>query len=142
MTKNYQPLIDQHIWIGGADDAVEANTNEQIDIIFDLRSENQETTPPANRVHLPITDDAAHQDESVKQAVEKVKEAVDQKKKVYFHCSGGKNRTGTLAAALLLEYKKASTVDEAVEKAKEIRSVISPKPEMIDVLKRLYPTKA
>lgn len=142
MSKTYQSLIDERIWIGGADDVEMVNANEKIDVVYDLRSENNEHHPAYNRVHLPIVDDQSNQDESVKHAINQVKSDADQGKKVYFHCSGGKNRTGTLAIALLLEYEKASTIEEAEKMAKTIRPVISPKPEMIDVLKRLYPTKA
>ncbi|TDL33049.1 protein tyrosine phosphatase [Jeotgalibacillus sp. S-D1] len=142
MSNNYQSLIDHRIWIGGAADVEAVNTKETIDVVYDLRSENKEHHPAPNRIHLPIVDDESHQDESVKQAIKTVKNAVDEGKKVYFHCSGGKNRTGTLATALLLEYEKASSIEEAEKLAKSIRPEIAPKSEMMDVLKRLYPTKA
>ncbi len=42
------------------------------------------------------------------------------------------------ATGLLLELGHASSVEEAEQKAKEIRSIINIKPEMKQVLERLY----
>ena len=43
-------------------------------------------------------------------------------KNVYFHCNTGRGRAGTIATATLLELELANTVEEAEQKAKEIRS--------------------
>jgi len=37
--KNYQELVNNRIYIGGADDVEDLMKNEKIDIIFDLRAE-------------------------------------------------------------------------------------------------------
>lgn len=109
--------------------------------MFDLRAggEEPEGFPAGTKRHAyPIVEGVEGQDESVRNAIAAVKEAVEQDKKVFFHCSGGRNRTGTVATGLLLELGHVSTVEEAEQKAKEIRSCINIKPEMKQVLKRLY----
>jgi protein-tyrosine phosphatase len=137
--KNYQALIKDAIFIGGADDAMAAYKNEHIDVVFDLRAENNEETKEYNRLHSPIVDDAEAQDESVKKAIEAVVKAYKEGKKVYFHCSGGRNRTGTVAIGTLLALGEAKTIEEAEQKAKAIRAQIDVKPEMKETLKRLFP---
>ena len=85
-----------------------------------------------------VPEDVEGQDESVQHVIAAVKETVEQGKKVYFHCSGGKNRTGTVATGLLLELGHALNVEDAEKQAKEVRPVISIKPEMKNALNRLY----
>lgn len=133
MNTNYQALIPKRIFIGGVADIEEMMNNEQVDVIYDLRAESPIEESPYNRVHSPIVDDADYQDESVKNAINRVVKNFKEGKKVYFHCSGGRNRTGTVAIGVLLELK------EAEQKAKSIRNQIKVKPEMKEVLKRLYP---
>jgi protein-tyrosine phosphatase len=54
----------------------------------------------ANRHHYPIVENRNDQEESIKSAIQAVTEAVKEGKKVFFHCAGGRNRTGTVATAL------------------------------------------
>ena len=138
-TKNYHELVKDRIYIGGADDVQDMMENEKVDIIFDLRAEAPKEESPYNRVHSPIVDDAAQQDESVKKSIDHVVNAYNEGKNVYFHCQGGSNRTGTVAIGTLLALGKASTIEEAEEMAKNVRSKISVKPEMKESLKRIFP---
>ena len=124
-TKNYQELIEHGIFIGGADDAAEVMKNERVDIIVDLRAESTDISSDSNRIHSPLVDGAEQQDESGK--------------KVFFHCGGGSNRTGTVAIGTLLALGKANTIAEAEEKAKTIRPKINVKSAMRDSLKRIFP---
>lgn len=59
-------------------------------------------------------------------------------KNVYFHCNTGRGRAGTIASAALLELGLAQSVDEAEQKAKEIRPQINVRPQFKDALKRIY----
>ncbi|MGD6819157.1 protein-tyrosine phosphatase family protein [Metabacillus sp. 84] len=136
--KSYQELVKNRIFIGGADDISELLENEKIDVIYDLRAESKNNHHLDNRIHLPIVDDKEKQDESVKRALDEVKKAYDENKNIYFHCSGGKNRTGTVAIGTLMNLGLAGSIEEAEEKAKSIRAAIQVKPEMKDTLKRLY----
>ena len=137
MTKNYHELIKDRIYIGGADDVKEMMRNEKADVIFDLQAEAPEAD--YDRIHSPIVDDAENQDESIKQSIEHVVNAYNEGKKVYFHCAGGSNRTGTVAIGSLLSLGKAKTIEEAEEMAKAARPKINVKPEMKDSLQRLIP---
>ncbi|WP_441293776.1 protein-tyrosine phosphatase family protein [Bacillus cereus] len=127
--------------IEGVDAIQDAVKKHGITEVFDLRAggEEPEGFPAGTKRHAyPIVEGAEGQDESVRNAIAAVKEAVEQDKKVFFHCSGGRNRTGTVATGLLLALGYASNVDEAEQKAKTIRPVISIKPELKQVLVNLY----
>ncbi len=136
-TKNYHELIKDRIYIGGADDVKDMLQNEKADVIFDLRAEALEVD--YDRVHSPIVDDAEEQDESIKNSINHVVKAYNEGKKIYFHCQGGSNRTGTVAVGTLLSLGKAKTIDEAENIAMSARPKINVKPEMKDALKRLFP---
>ncbi|MGG0459718.1 protein-tyrosine phosphatase family protein [Bacillus mycoides] len=138
---SYHELVKGKVYIGGVDDIQEAVKKHGVTEVFDLRAGGEEPEgfpAEAKRHAYPIVESVEGQDESVRNAIGAVKEAVEQGGKVFFHCSGGRNRTGTVATGLLLELGHASTIEEAEQKAKEIRSSINIKPEMKQVLKRLY----
>ncbi|MBM4760857.1 dual specificity protein phosphatase family protein [Bacillus sp. B15-48] len=137
--KNYQQLIQDRIFIGGADDVPEVIKNEQPDVIFDLRAEASENNSDEKRIHSPIVDDKENQEESVKQAINNVVSAYKEGKKVYFHCGGGSNRTGTVAIGTMLALGEAKSIKEAEAKAQNIRPKIKVKPEMKEVLMRVFP---
>lgn len=138
-TKSYQELIEDRIFIGGADDVMNIMENERVDVVVDLRAESLNTSSDSNRVHSPIVDDADQQDESVNKAINLVVNSYNDGKKVFFHCGGGSNRTGTVAIGTLLALGKADTIAEAEEKAKTIRPKINVKSAMRDSLKRIFP---
>lgn len=138
-TKNYHELLEDRIFIGGADDADDVMKNQKVDIIFDLRAEAPKEETNYHRVHSPIVDDADYQDDSVKKSIESVVNAYNEGKNVYFHCQGGSNRTGTVAIGTLLSLGKANSIEEAEQMAKEARPKINVKPEMKETLKRIFP---
>ena len=138
-TKNYHELIKDRIYIGGADDVNDLLGNEKIDVVFDLRAEAPIEDVVYHRIHSPIVDDAADQEESIKKSIDHVIKAYNEGKNIYFHCQGGSNRTGTVAIGTLLALEKASTIAEAEEIAKAARPKINVKPEMKEALKRIYP---
>lgn len=76
--------------------------------------------------------------ELFKHAIDEVVGAHNAGKKVAFHCGGGKGRTGTVAAGILLELGLASTLDDAETKAKEIRNIINIKPVQKELLQKIY----
>jgi protein-tyrosine phosphatase len=137
--KNYQALVKERLFIGGADDAKEVMEKENVDVVVDLRAEAPTEDVSYNRIHSPIVDDAGGQEESIKKAVESVMNAYNEGQKVYFHCGGGSNRAGTVAIGTLLALGEASSVEEAEQKAQSIRPKIKVKPEMKEALKRIYP---
>ncbi|MEG9298053.1 dual specificity protein phosphatase family protein [Mangrovibacillus sp. Mu-81] len=138
-TKNYHELVKDRIYIGGADDLDDVMKNEKVDIAFDLRAEAPKEESKYKRMHSPIVDNADQQDESVKKSIDLVVKAYNEGKKVYFHCQGGSNRTGTVAIGTLLALKKASTMEDAEKIAKAARPKINVKPEMKETLQRIFP---
>ncbi|KYG59268.1 protein-tyrosine phosphatase family protein [Planococcus maritimus] len=140
MSEAYQQLVKDRIFIGGAADAKTAVANEGIDVVFDLRAEAGDSEESYTRVHAPIVDDSTEQqDESIQEAVDGVVTAYEEGKKVFFHCAGGSNRAGSVAIGTLLALGEAKTVEEAEQMAKNIRPIISVKPELKESLQRLFP---
>ncbi|MHB0861199.1 protein-tyrosine phosphatase family protein [Paenibacillus sp. SEL3] len=141
---NYHTLVENKVYIGGESALVQALQEQEISDVFDLRDNGTEAEGfPAKvtRHHYPIVEDETGQEASVQAAIQAVKEAVNSGKTVYFHCAGGRNRTGTVATGVLLELGLATTVEEAEALAKEKRPDINIKQEMRDVLKGFYPSK-
>ena len=123
---------------GGVDAVEDLLTNEKIDIIYDLRAEVNGPLSSNISVHQPIVDEAEHQDKSIQAAVKEVIGAYNAGKNVYFHCNTGRGRAGTVATATLLELGLANSVEEAEQKAKEIRPTINVRPQFKEALKRIY----
>lgn len=136
--KKYEALIPERIFIGSIDAIDDLLENEKIDVIYDLRAEVSGQLSSDLSIHQPIVDEAEHQDESIKAAVKEVVDAYHSGKNVYFHCNTGRGRAGTIAAATLLELELANSVEDAEQKAIEIRPQISIRPQFKDALNRIY----
>jgi protein-tyrosine phosphatase len=137
--KNYNELIKDRIYFGGADDVKDMMEYEKADAIFDLRAESHENKSGYDRIHTPIVDDAEHQDESIEKSIDYVVNAYNEGKKVYFHCGGGSTRAGTVAVGTLVALGKAKSIEEAEEIAKVARPKINVKPQMKEALHRIFP---
>lgn len=138
---NYEALIPNRIFVGGVDGVDPLLANEHIDIIFDLRVASKDHPAESLKVHQPILDGQNQQDDSIKAAVHEVVQAYKDGKNVYFHCTSGGGRAGTMAAATLMELNLAETVEQAEEKAKAIRSKINLKKGQRESLNRIYSKK-
>ncbi|MBY0013725.1 protein-tyrosine phosphatase family protein [Paenibacillus typhae] len=141
---NYHELIEGKVYIGGENALLDALGEQEISDVFDLRDTGTraEGFPEyVTRHHFPIVEDESGQEDSVQAAIQAVTAAVNKGKTVYFHCAGGRNRTGTVATGVLLELGLAVTVDEAEALAKEKRPDINIKPDMREMLKGFYPSK-
>lgn len=136
-TKAYQSLVDDRIFIGGVTDVPEANENEQIDVVYDLRAEVSASSSDISK-HQPIVDDGEFQDESIRTGVKQIVQDYQDGKKVFFHCNTGRGRAGTMAVATLMELRLANTIDEAEVKVKMVRPEIDVKPQLKAALKRIY----
>lgn len=136
--KKYKALVTDRIFFGGVDAIDELLANEKIDVIYDLRANVDSPFPTDVSVHQPLLDDEAEQDNSIREAVNKVMEAYKEGKNVYFHCNTGRGRGGTLAAATLLELGKAENVEEAELMTEAIRPETNIKPAFKDALNRIY----
>lgn len=142
MEKQYHALIEDRIYFGGANDVQQMADEENIDVVVDLREEA--TGCAASQPHLiwtqiPLGDHAlVPESDLFKDAINAVVSAYREGKKVAFHCGGGRGRTGTVAAGVLLELGLCSTLEEAEAKAKLIRPVLSIKPEQRVALEQIY----
>jgi protein-tyrosine phosphatase len=124
-TKTYQSLHDNRIFVGGAQDVVALVEDEGVDIIVDLRAEVTDGDPMLSdritRVHIPLLDRTAGQEELLKQAVDHVVNGYVSGKKVAFHCAAGKSRAGSVAVGTLLALGLSDSVEEAEARVKKIR---------------------
>ncbi|SDX72038.1 dual specificity protein phosphatase family protein [Paenibacillus sp. CF384] len=141
--KRYHNLHDNMIFMGGAADVEAMVKNEGVEVIVDLRAEAIECAYPEADVmwiQVPLEDNTEDLEEELfKEAINHVLEAYKGGKKVGFHCGGGKSRTGTVAAGMLIALGESNTVDEAEQKAKSIRSIINIKPPQLAALKKIFP---
>ncbi|WP_339255626.1 dual specificity protein phosphatase family protein [Paenibacillus sp. FSL R5-0713] len=140
--KKYHALIAEKVFMGGAADVEAMVLNEGIEVVVDLREEATECAYPTDHVKwvkIPLDDDTKeHEAELFKQAIDEVVGAYNAGKKVAFHCGGGKGRTGTVAAGILLKLGLANTFEDAEIKAKSIRSIINIKPVQKDLLNKIF----
>ena len=136
--KPYKALVTDRIFFGGVDAIDELMANEKIDVIYDLRAEIDGPLPSDISIHQPLLDNESEQDNSIREAVDKVMKAYKEGKNIYFHCNTGRGRGGTLAAATLIELGKAETVEEAELMAQAIRPETNIKPAFKESLNRLY----
>lgn len=143
MDKSYHALIDGRIYFGGAADVPAMIAHEAVEVVVDLREESTglaATAPDVQWQRVPLGDNNTEpQDKLFSDAIQAVVAAYRAGKKVAFHCGGGKGRTGTVAAGVLLELGICHSFDDAQAKAQSIRPVIHIKPEQRAALEALYP---
>lgn len=145
MEKKYHALVEDRIFMGGADDVEEMVKNEQVEVVVDLREEATGCAYPEAQVEwiqVPIGDNAeTPQHQLFEQAIGQVTKAYHAGKKIAFHCGGGKGRTGAVAIGTLIELGKSQTIEKAEELAKGIRPVIKIREPQRDALEKLYSGK-
>ena len=92
--------------------------------------------------NIPIVEDEDHkisQEEALRKAIVEVTKAYEEGKKVAFHCSAGRNRTGSVAIGTLLSLGVSDTIDHAEKVAKKVRPEINVKAPLRESLQRLFP---
>ncbi|MFD2085900.1 protein-tyrosine phosphatase family protein [Brevibacillus brevis] len=140
--KQYQALVEDKIFLGSASDVESMIQNEGVDVVVDLRGEAQQpafSDPNVQWIQIALGDEGnSDQGTLFKQAIDEVVKAYKNGKKVAFHCNGGRGRTGVVAAGTHLSLGLSSTLQEAEEKVKEIRSEINIKPKQKEVLHKLF----
>ncbi|NOV03647.1 protein-tyrosine phosphatase family protein [Paenibacillus planticolens] len=142
MHKNYQALVEDSIFFGGASDVEDMVKNENVEVIVDLRGEATECAYPTDRVEwvqVPLGDNAdGPQDQLFQQAINHVVEAYKSGKKVGFHCGGGKGRTGAVAIGTLITLGKSDNIHDAEELAKSIRPAVHIRQPQREALEKLF----
>ncbi|WP_269747600.1 dual specificity protein phosphatase family protein [Brevibacillus parabrevis] len=140
--KQYQALVEDKIFLGSASDVESMIQNEGVEVVVDLRGEAQQpafSDPNVQWIQIALGDESnSDQGTLFKQAIDEVMKAYKNGKKVAFHCNGGRGRTGAVAAGTHLSLGLSSTLQEAEEKVKEIRSEISIKPKQKEALHKLF----
>ncbi|TYP72383.1 protein-tyrosine phosphatase family protein [Paenibacillus methanolicus] len=142
MEKNYQRLVDDKIYFGGAADVEAMFHNEGIEVVVDLRGEATECAYPNGNlkwVQVPLGDQAeVPQEQLFKEAINHVVEAYKRGQRVGFHCGGGSGRTGAVAVGTLIELGLSQTIAEAESLAKSIRPKVNIKLSQREALEKLY----
>jgi len=118
--------------MGGALDFPEIVKHEAIDVIVDLREEATQSAsedPNVKWIIVPLDDHPTEPHYKLfHKAILEVVSAYQKGEKVAFHCGGGKGRTGTVAAGILMELGLSTYLQEAEAQAKKIRPILSIKP--------------
>ncbi len=142
MSKNYHELIPGSIFMGGANDVQSMVDNEGVEVIVDLREESEKCAAAGEGlkwIKVPLGDEAEEsQEQLLQKAIDAVVDAYKEGKKVAFHCGGGKGRTGTVAYGTLLELGLADTIEDAEQKAQNIRPILSIKQAQRKSLEAIY----
>lgn len=142
MEKNYDVLVQDRLYFGGAKDAKAAFDNEAVDVVIDVRvngltAEEQEAIGYMYE-HLPIADEDLAVAASIGRVAKEITAAYHEGKKVYFHCGSGGGRAGVAATAVLMELGLADSLEEAESAVKEARPQVTIRPNMAVALKKLY----
>lgn len=142
MEKNYDVLVKDRLFFGGAKDADVAFEQEAVDIVIDVRvnslsNEEQEVASYAYK-HMPISDEDIEVAPSIQKVAKEIVAAYENGQKVYFHCGSGGGRAGVAATAVLMELGKANSLEEAEEAVKNARPQVTIRPKMADALQKLY----
>jgi len=142
MEKNYDVLVKDRLFFGGAQDADAAFSNEQVDVVIDVRvnglTGQQQQAAQYDYHHIPIADEEAEVAPSIDKVAKKIVSAYESGQKVYFHCGSGGGRAGVAATAVLMELGLANSLEEAESAVKKARSQVTIRPNMASALKKLY----
>lgn len=142
MEKNYDVLVKDRLFFGGAKDADLAFEQETVDIVIDVRvnglsKEEQEAASYAYK-HMPIADEDIEAAPSIEKVAKEIVSAYENGQKVYFHCGGGGGRAGVAATAVLMELGMANSLEEAEVAVKKARPQVKIRLKMADALQKLY----
>ena len=142
MTHNYHALIQDHVFMGAAEDMQDLVDTEGATVVVDLRAEATQCAAEGSGlrwIKVPLGDNSPTEESVLfKQAIDEVVAAYRSGEKVAFHCGMGRGRTGTVAAGVLLELGLAANFDEAESRAKEIRPQLSIQPVQAEALRKIY----
>jgi protein-tyrosine phosphatase len=142
MSINYHALVEDRIFMGGAEDVKDMVTVENCEIIVDLREEATECAYPESNVtwlKVGIGDNApTPQEDLFREAIDHVVSAYNSGIKVGFHCGGGKGRTGAVSIGTLIMLGKAKTIQEAETIAVAIRPIINIREPQREALKKIF----
>lgn len=123
----FDPIMP-NLWLGGAPSYrrdYEFIREQNIDAVINIRAERSDEVAfykqhGINHVQYKVPDVTVPDDETITQAVEWMKEQIDDGRTVLVHCAKGRGRSATLLAAYLMK-EEGMTFDEANELMKSRR---------------------
>lgn len=142
MEKNYDILVKDRLYFGGAKDAQAAFGNEAVDLVIDVRvnglTDEEQKAVDYPYKHLPIADEDLQVANSIELVAKEIAAAYHEGKKVYFHCGSGSGRAGVAATAVLMELGLAKSLEEAETAVKQARPQVTIRSNMETALQKLY----
>ncbi|MCS1391285.1 dual specificity protein phosphatase family protein [Lysinibacillus boronitolerans] len=142
MGKDYDVLVKDQLFFGGAKDAEAAFIQESVDVVIDVRvqglSPQDHETVPYSYKHMPIADEDSEVASSIQRVAQEVAMAYETGQKVYVHCGSGGGRAGVAATAILMELGMAESLEAAEAAVKKARPEVTIRPKMEDALQKLY----
>ncbi|MFY0520238.1 protein-tyrosine phosphatase family protein [Lysinibacillus sphaericus] len=142
MEKDYDVLVKDWLYFGGAKDAGAVFENESVDVIIDVRvnglSAEEQVKVNYTYKHFPIADEEVQVAASIEKVAQEIVTAYEAGQKVYFHCGSGGGRAGVAATAVLMELGLANTLEEAQLAVKNARPQVTIRPNMAEALTKLY----
>ncbi|MGE7092383.1 protein-tyrosine phosphatase family protein [Lysinibacillus sp. NPDC048646] len=142
MEKNYDVLVKDRLYFGGAKDVGAAFSNECVDVVIDVRvhglSAEEQAKANYTYMHLPIADEEQEAASSIERVAQEIVTVYDAGQKVFFHCGSGSGRAGVAATAVLMELGLANTLEEAELTVKKARPQVTIRPNMSEALTKLY----
>ncbi|MGN4127041.1 dual specificity protein phosphatase family protein [Lysinibacillus sphaericus] len=142
MEKDYDVLVKDRLYFGGAKDASAVFENESVDVIIDVRvnglSAEEQVKVNYTYKHFPIADEDVQVAASIEKVAQEIVTAYEAGQKVYFHCGSGGGRAGVAATAVLMELGLANTLEEAQLAVKNARPQVTIRPNMAEALTKLY----
>jgi len=142
MEKNYDVLVKDRLFFGGAQDAQAAYINEKVDVVIDVRvnglTTQEQQAAHYNYNHMPIADEEVEVAQSIEKVAKKIVSAYESGQKVYFHCGSGGGRAGVAATAVLMELGLSNSLESAQLAVKKTRPQVTIRPNMATALKKLY----
>lgn len=142
MEKNYDVLVKDQLYFGGAKDAEAAFNNDAVDVVIDVRvnglTDDEQEKVGYQYKHLPIAEEERIVAKSIEKVAKEITAAYHEGKKVYFHCGSGGGRAGVAATAVLMELGLANSLEEAELAVKQARPQVKIRPNMANALQQLY----
>lgn len=135
MERAYNEIIT-NLFVGSADEAANAIHDQQVQHVFDVRVKGREEQVPYLYTHCPILE--SQEVKTIINGAKKIADAIRSGETVYIHCGSGTGRAAVMAAAVLLELKEASSVNNAMQIVSEKRRGARFQPVMVEALKSIY----
>ena len=134
--RQYDEVIEGKIYVGSADDAEYAITDQKATHVYDVRVNGRGEQVSYAYTHSPIEEN--NEAETIKKGAKEIAAAIHNGESVYIHCGSGTGRAAVMTAATLIELGEVSTIDEAINIVLQKRKGARFQPIMVNALEKLY----